>query len=672
MVAHASSVGGTVLPDAGPGQWRVVATGAGPAAGLALFTAGLWIELSGSEPLPGAVGAPLYIVAFGVLAGVAYLTCRRRPANPIGWILGVSALCLGAATFGTAAAERPHLAWLSGLGMLATCLCLTFLFLLFPTGHLPSRRWRPVAWFAAATLVVTMTGVLFAPGPLFDGSADENPFGVPVGGTALQLAVQLSPVLIGVAALGSITSLVVRWHSTRGEVRQQSAWLLLGGIVLLASLPVVLFAERLGVPRDLANALIGTLLIAVLPAAVGVALLRHRLLGIDLLLHRAVVVVLAWLVIGSGFALLVNVLGASPIAALLLTVVVVVPLLVVDPVRGGVDSWVDRRLLGRSAQPYDLVANLAVRLPSGSTPHDVARLLAESVVGGLGVRWCRVVLSEGTVAAGAEPGEALLVVPLTGDGEDARLECGPKTSGQPTTADLGLLRTLAEQAGLALSTTRLANRLVKAQDAERRRIERDLHDGAQQRLVALALGLSLARSDRDPCSKDQRLAEAETEVRAALEEIRALAHGLHPSVLSDAGLVAAVRSRCDASPIPVTLQVDQALREAPLPEETATCAYFVVLEAMANAVKHAQPSSLTVRLGLRGDRLRVDIEDDGRGFLLPSTPQPGLGALADRVSGLGGRLSVTSRPVGGTRVCADLPAGSDAADQVRRTEPGHG
>jgi signal transduction histidine kinase len=660
MSAHAHGFGGALLPDAGPLRWRVVVAAAGPLCGLLLFAGGLWLELMASDPVL-AGGAPFYLVAFGVLAGVSYLTSRRRPENPVGWILGVSALCLGAATFGTAASAQPYLGWLSGMGMLATCLFLTFLFLLFPTGHLPSRRWRPVAWFAGVTLAVTMAGVWFAPGPLFDGNVDENPFGAPVGGEVLTFAVQISPVLIGASAVVSIAALVLRWQRAEGEVRQQSAWLLLGGVVLLACLPVVLFAERLGVPRAGANALAGTLLVAVLPGAVGLALLRSRLMGIDLLLHRAVVVVLAWLLIGTGFAALVTLSGVPPVPALLLAVAVALPLLVVDPVRRAVDGWVDRRLIGSTVRPYDLVAELAGRLPTGSSPAEVGRLLAESVVGGLGLRWCRVILPEGTVSAGEVSGDAWVVVPLRTEGERGLLECGPRLFGQPTTSDLDLLGTLAAQAGLALSTTWLAGRLVRAQDAERRRIERDLHDGAQQRLVGLAMGLALARSETDLASVRQRLRELEHEAGAALREVRDLAHGIHPSVLTDVGLVAALRTRCDACAVPVRLVVAESVREVRLPSEVSASAYFVVLEAMTNAVKHAAPSSLVVRLDLADGRLRVEVEDDGRGVDPSDAGAPRSSAIADRVTGLGGRLEVTRGAAGGTVVSAELPTGDPSA-----------
>jgi signal transduction histidine kinase len=654
MSAHAHGLGGARLPDAGPLHWRVVAAAAAPVCGLLLFTGGLWLELRASDPVI-AGGAPFYLVAFGVLAVVAYLTSRRRPENPVGWMLGVSALCLGAATFGTAAAEQPYLGWLSGMGMLATCLSLTFLFLLFPTGHLPSRRWRPVAWFAGVTLVVTMTGVWFAPGPLFDGNVDENPLGAPVGGEVLQLAVQISPLLIGAAAVASIAALVLRWQRAEGEERQQSAWLLLGGVVLLACLPVVLFAERLGVPREGANALAGTLLVAVLPGAVGFALLRSRLMGIDLLLRRTVVVVLAWLLIGSGFAALVTLSGVPPVPALLLAVAVVMPMLIVDPVRRTVDGWVDRGLVGGTARPYDLVAGMAGALPAGSSLLDVGHLLAESVVSGVGLRWCRVVLPEGTVAAGEMDGQTLVVLPLRAEGEGSRLECGPKDFGQLTTSDLDLLGTLSSQAALALATTRLAARLVRAQDAERRRIERDLHDGAQQRLVALALGLAMARAEPDLSSVRQRLRELEHEAGAALREVRDLAHGIHPSVLTDVGLVAALRTRCDAFSVPVRLHVAGRVADLSLPSEVAATAYFVVLEAMTNAVKHADPAALVVRLDVSDGRLRVEVEDDGRGVdpAVAGVPRPS--TIADRVTGLGGRLEVSRGAAGGTLVSAELP-----------------
>ena len=195
-------------------------------------------------------------------------------------------------------------------------------------------------------------------------------------------------------------------------------------------------------------------------------------------------------------------------------------------------------------------------------------------------------------------------------------------------------------------------RLVAAGDEARRRLERNLHDGAQQRLVSLSVALRLAqaRLAEDPEGAGEMLAQAGEELRLALEELRELARGIHPAVLSDRGLAAALRSLADRSPLPVEL-------EAParrLPEPIEAAAYYVVSEALANVVKHAGATGASVRVAAPDGRVVVEVADDGVGGADPGGGS-GLRGLADRVAVLDGRLDVESPPGGGTRVVAEIP-----------------
>ncbi len=198
---------------------------------------------------------------------------------------------------------------------------------------------------------------------------------------------------------------------------------------------------------------------------------------------------------------------------------------------------------------------------------------------------------------------------------------------------------------------------VDVQEAELRRIERDLHDGAQARLVALGMSLGMAEQklagDADADAARELLADARAGAGEALRELRALARGIHPPVLADRGLDAAVRALAAASPIAVTVSVVIPERPRP-PVESA--AYFVVAESLANAGKHAQAKRVDVRLARVGDVLSVEVHDDGVGGADPSGN--GLGGLRGRVEALDGRLSVVSPPGGPTTVRAELPCGS--------------
>jgi signal transduction histidine kinase len=193
-------------------------------------------------------------------------------------------------------------------------------------------------------------------------------------------------------------------------------------------------------------------------------------------------------------------------------------------------------------------------------------------------------------------------------------------------------------------------RLVRTGDEERRRLERDLHDGAQQRLLGLGMGLQLLRGRQPDAESSALLAEAETELQEALAELRELARGIHPAVLTDHGLDAAVRTLAERSPVPVEVQP---LGER-LPGHVETAAYFVVAEALANVAKYAHATSARVNLSRENGHARIEVTDNGVGGADHSRGS-GLKGLADRVGALDGRLRVQSVVGSGTTVVAEIP-----------------
>ena len=201
-------------------------------------------------------------------------------------------------------------------------------------------------------------------------------------------------------------------------------------------------------------------------------------------------------------------------------------------------------------------------------------------------------------------------------------------------------------------------RIVEAADAARRRIERDLHDGAQQRLVSLALELRRVEAGLEPGSAATReLAVARAELDAALEELRELARGIHPSILTDRGLEAALTAAAARSAVPVEIDVDSC---DALPSSVQTTAYYVVVEALTNASKHAESDQIDVRVALSDGNALVEVRDDGSGGADPARGS-GLNGLADRVSALGGTLSIESPAGTGTTIRARIPVTSRAA-----------
>ncbi len=207
------------------------------------------------------------------------------------------------------------------------------------------------------------------------------------------------------------------------------------------------------------------------------------------------------------------------------------------------------------------------------------------------------------------------------------------------------------------------SRIVAAGDVERRRLERNLHDGAQQRLVALslALRLAIARLDADPEAAREILTGAAEELALALDELRELARGLHPAVLSDRGLRAAVEMLAGRAPLPVEIAE---VPEERLPEPVEAAAYYLIAEALTNVAKYAEASSVRVRVAAAPPGLVVEVSDDGVGGADPARGS-GLRGLADRVEALGGSLAVVSPPGAGTTLRAEIGLDQSAAGSIR-------
>jgi signal transduction histidine kinase len=225
-----------------------------------------------------------------------------------------------------------------------------------------------------------------------------------------------------------------------------------------------------------------------------------------------------------------------------------------------------------------------------------------------------------------------------------------------------LVADLASQAGLVLRNVRLIEelrasrqRLVAAQDEERRRLERNLHDGAQQQLVALAVKVKLAHTvaTRDPQKTEAMLFEMQSDAQSALENLRDLARGIYPPLLADQGLPAALQAQARKVPVPVTVEAASIGRH---PQETEAAVYFCCLEALQNVAKYADASSVSVKLGIEDGQLNFEISDDGRGFDSATTPLgSGMQNMADRLAALGGSIEVQSIPGRGTSVRGHIP-----------------
>jgi signal transduction histidine kinase len=358
----------------------------------------------------------------------------------------------------------------------------------------------------------------------------------------------------------------------------------------------------------------------------------------------------------------------------LAVIITIAAALAFQPLRRRLESAVSRRLFGDRVQQYQLLKNLGTTMEQTAELNELLPQLATAIRDGIGAGWVRVRLRDVDGSwLGEVTGESVAGVDLVRAGELlGRVDLGPRLGGYDA-ADLELLATVAAQATTAVANVRLATqlkegldelstsrvRLIAAQDAERRRIERDLHDGIQQEVVALIAGLRLARNR---LTTDE-LTDLQDQAREMLRELRELAHGIHPPVLSDNGLVAALESRVSRFPISVQILADDELRGERFSEDVEGTAYFVACESLTNVAKHASTDGARVRLSHSGSRLSMIVEDDGQGFEPNGARTGGLANIRDRVEALHGRLTIESRVGAGTSVRAELPLATSAVGQ---------
>lgn len=396
----------------------------------------------------------------------------------------------------------------------------------------------------------------------------------------------------------------------------------------------------------------------------------------------------AYLVTGmlGGAAALVGIVSTAVVGGVLAIVLVGLPLLVVVALAGIPVAWAERHRL--CLIDRDPVADQH-RVPAarGLWPWLKTRLREETTWRELGYALVFAALlwpvDAFAITVGLLFPLAMIATPLVmgtvGDGQETKVLKVWTVTTWPTAfgiAVLGLVLlvlggyALGVAAGARAELTRLLIapresdlgakvveltrsrfRLVDAFEAERRRIERDLHDGAQQRLVALTMTIGLARLDAPPGPLADQLAKAHQEAGKALEELRELIHGIHPKVLADYGLQAAVADAADRSAVPVDVELELSGR---LPQAVEAAAYFVVCEALANIAKHSGADRAEVAGEYRNGLLSLQVSDDGRGGAVAGTGS-GLTGLADRVSVLDGRLSLSSPPGGPTLLCVEFP-----------------
>ena len=706
------------------------AAGALPGVGLALTALSLTIldrdsppplALAGLTPVWSlAVDTAVQTVGLMTVSAVAGVILWRQPKSPFSWVVAATVLVLALDAFTAEYAVRGlvvepaslplanAVAWSQKVWPDLISLGAITVILLFPDGSIKSARWRLV--LGAATIVVGahLLAGLDDPYPIWVGLTGKQPVPVTVppafwsAGASLSWAsgaLTWSEVTLGPVAGAGV---LLRLAAAAGDVRLQLKWFAYAAAVY--SLTSLLgFADSLSLPdwlpfadvtsSDAAHALSGwgglssafTGMVLV-PAAIGLAILRYRLYDIDVVISRTILFGGLVAFVAATYGIVVAGVGSlfgqrlSPVLTLL---AIALAAALLEPVRARLHRLANVVVYGGRATPYEVLSDF-VRSLGGAEPSDVllprmADLLREGTGGAAVEVWVRV--GDRLQLAAASPADAGHRPAVDGVGE-----LGPRAGAAGAVAQvfheaeqlgalvvvpargerLGsterrLLDDLASQVGLVFSRFRLVeelresrSRIVAAQDLERKRIERNLHDGAQQRFVNALLALGMAEEARSRRSRARELAEkAAAEVREGLAELRELARGLHPTLLTESGLNAAVRGLADRSPLLTSVLVADDRR---FPEALEVTAYYLVAEALANAAKHSRASEVTIRIDHSPEGLLVDVADDGIGGC-DLRQGSGLLGLQDRVAAVGGSLTVSSPPGQGTRIRADLPCG---------------
>lgn len=638
------------------------------------------------------------------LPTIGLLVATRRRENPLGWVFLLAGLGLGFGNGGIAYAlytlqidpgvlPGGHLTgwianwcWTLGIGTLP------FLLLLFPNGSLLSRRWRPAAWGAViASTALTVSAMVFATSTWSDPLAGDDVL------FSSGVARLVEPLFLGSLAAVTIfsfvglASTVLRYRRSRGEERLQMKW-----FTAAVTFLVVMLAGAQVSSSYLLDVASPITLIS-LYAAMAIAILKYRLYEIDVVIKRtvqvavlaagitlvyvAIVVAVPALIRGAGDGG-----GIDPLPLVAAAVVAVA----FDPLRRGAKRVADRLVYGERATPYEVLTAFGARVGETYSTDDVLPRMAQMLAQGTGAIsssvWLRLGSELRREASWPEGVDGRRVLRVTNDtlpafdgehGVGVRHQgklLGALTVAMPPSepfdpAKEALVRDLAAHAGLLLRNVALIEdlrasrqRLVAAQDEERRKLERDIHDGVQQQLVALAVQLKLARTlvDRDAEKAGQVLDTLQGVATSTLEDLRDLARGIYPPLLADKGLAAALESQARKAAVPTTVESEDIGR---YPRGVESAVYFCTLEALNNVAKYAEASHADVRLAQTNGHLTFTVHDDGRGFDRGATSfGTGLQGMIDRLDAVGGTLSIESEPGTGTTVTGRVPVlGSEAA-----------
>jgi len=572
-------------------------------AALAAGAGATWLAAHAGAGRPTEPGPYLTLLVGASLIGSGLASWHARPENRLGPVMVLTGFVWFAGLLSEATSAP-----LYTIGVAVEYVFVAgfvYIVLSFPSGRLRGTLDRMIVIVAVGALGLQVAAMLFGNGKGLrcNGDCGDNLIQVfHDNGLALAL-LYLERIIAAALTLTAVVMLTARWLRASAPQRRELTWVLLAGNAMLLALALTVVDDLAGSPLGSTPAKIWFLTLALVPIAIMATFVRRRL------------------------------------------------------ARGSVAGLVVQ--LGGPTEPADLRAALARAL--GDPSLDLAYWFPAEA---------RYVTGDGRPVEVPDPNSGRGSTYVERDGTPiAMLLHDPALE-----YNSGLVQSVCAAAGLALENERLQaelrarlvelnasrGRLVEATDAERRRIERNLHDGTQQRLVSIAMSLGLLESKLAPDQRDAApiVREARTALTLALEELRELTQGIHPTLLVERGLPVALEELCRRAGLPAHLKVDLDVR---LPDQVETAAYYFASEAVSNAVKHSHGNEIRVDVSYHGRILTVEIADDGIGGAAvggvggSAGSGSGLRGLTDRVEALGGQFTVSSPPGRGTRLTARIP-----------------
>jgi two-component system NarL family sensor kinase len=624
------------------------------------------------------VGAAVPVLLLGALM------LARVPRHPIGWILCLASLGLMLAFAGAEYATYSHYVdalpagrwagWIAGWASAPIVLIPAVGLLLFPMGQPPSSRWRPWLWCGlSACVLVALEGAL---GPSQELTFQANPLYGDDTARAVGEPFGIGWLLVFPPTIAGIVALARRRRSADGETREQLRLLFRAALLVVLGFVACLIGSFAAPTAFDIGAYVAIVSLAVLAATMAMAILRHRLYGLDVFVNRALVFSALTVVLGGVYV--AAVLGIGRLLgqdvqfgiALLATGLVAVAF---QPLRDRVQRGVSRLLHGQRDEPYAAISTLGRRLGEAMAPTQVLPVMVETIADALRLPYVAVELVDAPGAPAAVHGTpaagVALRLPLVHAGEHVgTLLIGARAHGETLgDADRQLLEDFARRASAAASAVALSvevqrsrERLVTAREEERRRLRGDLHDGLGPTLAGAVLTIDAARRvlATDPEAADALLDRAAGSVEGTVADVRRLVYGLRPPALDQLGLVGALRQHATTLTLgdaQLSCEIHAPDRLPPLPAAVEAAAFRIAQEALTNVARHAEAHHAVVAIAIADNALRLEIADDGHG--LPANRHAGVGltSMRERATELGGSFQLAAAAAGGTLVRVEIP-----------------